>query len=96
MSTLIETVDSLESRVGNLLDKLDRLQQTNQQLREELASAEQSRLEIESQLQAQKKEVDALKMTNAMLGSDQYKRETKLKINALIREIDLCITQLTE
>jgi len=96
MSTLIETVDSLESRVGNLLDKLDHLQQTNQQLREELASAEQSRLKIESQLQAQKEEVAALKMTNAMLGSDQYKRETKLKINALIREIDLCITQLTE
>ena len=96
MSTLVETVDSLESRVGNLLDKLEHLQQTNQQLREELVSAEQSRLEIERQLQAQKEETDALKMTNAMLGSDQYKRETKLKINALIREIDLCITQLTE
>ena len=30
-----------------------------------------------------------------MLGSDDNKRETKLKINALIREIDHCIGQLS-
>jgi hypothetical protein len=37
----------------------------------------------------------ALKTANAMLGSDDYKTKTKLKINALIREIDQCISQLT-
>ena len=31
-----------------------------------------------------------------MLGSNEYKRETKLKINELVREIDKCITQLSE
>jgi hypothetical protein len=31
-----------------------------------------------------------------MLGSDDNKRETKLKINALIRDIDHCISQLSE
>ena len=37
----------------------------------------------------------ALKTANAMLGSDDYKTKTKLKINALVREIDQCIAQLT-
>jgi hypothetical protein len=35
-------------------------------------------------------------LANSMLGSDQYKRDTKLKINALVREIDQCITHLSE
>ncbi|MBF30207.1 MAG: hypothetical protein CL529_03380, partial [Aequorivita sp.] len=39
---------------------------------------------------------NSLKMANSMLGSDQHKRETKLKINALIREIDHCVNQLSE
>ena len=38
---------------------------------------------------------DTLKMANTILGSDNDKRETKLKINALIREIDHCISQLS-
>jgi len=96
MSTLIEIVDSLESRVDNLLEKLNELQQSNLRLKEELAAAEQQRLQIERTLKAQQEENETLKMTSAMLGSNQYKRETKLKINALIREIDLCITQLAD
>lgn len=36
-----------------------------------------------------------LKNTNALLGSDEYKKETKLKINALVKEIDQCIAQLS-
>jgi hypothetical protein len=42
------------------------------------------------------KDFEALKMTNALLGSDEFKRDTKLKINALIREIDYCIAQLAD
>lgn len=43
-----------------------------------------------------KKKYEALKIANSMLGGDDNKRETKLKINALIREIDHCIGQLSE
>jgi hypothetical protein len=35
-------------------------------------------------------------MVNSLLGSDENKRETKLKINSLIREIDYCIAQLSD
>jgi hypothetical protein len=30
-------------------------------------------------------------LTSSLLGSDENKRDTKLKINSLIREIDYCI-----
>jgi hypothetical protein len=39
---------------------------------------------------------EALKIANSILGSDENKRETKLKINALIRDIDHCIAQLAD
>ena len=43
-----------------------------------------------------KKQYDTLKIANSLLGSEENKRETKLKINSLIREIDYCIAQLAE
>jgi len=39
---------------------------------------------------------ESLKFANSILGSDESKREAKLKINGLIREIDHCISQLSE
>jgi hypothetical protein len=39
---------------------------------------------------------ETLKIANSLLGSDENNRETKLKINALIRDIDHCIAQLSE
>ncbi|HZH68851.1 MAG TPA: hypothetical protein VFD80_00160 [Flavobacteriaceae bacterium] len=96
MSNLSEIVDSLENRIGKLLNKHESLKQTNSSLEEELAAMKQKCADLENDLQHWKTQHESLKLSNAMLGSDQYKRETKLKINSLIREIDHCITQLTE
>ena len=38
----------------------------------------------------------SLKIAKTIEGSKEDSRETKLKINALIREIDACIAQLSE
>jgi hypothetical protein len=43
-----------------------------------------------------KTQYNSLKMANSLLGSDENKRDTKLKINSLIREIDYCIAQLSD
>lgn len=96
MSNLSEIVDSLENRIGKLLNKYESLKQANSTLEDELAAMKQKCSELEHDLQHCKAQHESLKLSNAMLGSDQYKRETKLKINSLIREIDQCITQLTE
>lgn len=96
MSHLSEIVDLLENRIDKLLNEHKNLNQTNSHLEEELATMKQKYSQLENELQHWKAQHDSLKLSNAMLGSDQYKRETKLKINSLIREIDQCITQLTE
>ena len=96
MSNIEEIVDSLENKISKILHKMDILKQANSKLKEEL---EQSKQTIEGQSQdilAWQEKYDALKMANTMLGSSDNKRETKLKINALIREIDHCITQLSD
>lgn len=48
------------------------------------------------EIEALKKEQQSLKMANSLLGSEENKRDTKLKINSLIREIDYCIAQLSD
>ena len=37
---------------------------------------------------------DKLRITNTLLGSSDNKRDTKLKINSLIKEIDACIAYM--
>ncbi|MFD2561130.1 hypothetical protein [Aquimarina rubra] len=96
MSDLIEIVDSLENRISKLLHKYDLLKQQNTNLKEKIKDLESnSELQVD-QLKQWEEKFSALKNANAMLGSDEYKRETKLKINALIKEIDVCIAQLSE
>jgi hypothetical protein len=53
-------------------------------------------LEKEQNLVAQKKEFDMLKIAKTIEGSSTNTKDTKLKINTLIREIDKCIIQLQE
>ena len=96
MSDLIEIVDSLENRISKLVHKYGLLKQQNADLRDRIKDLE-SNSEIQvDQLKQWEEKFSALKNANAMLGSDKYKRETKLKINALIKEIDMCIAQLSE
>lgn len=73
------------------------------QLKQELEQMEQERRKWEEMERAYKEEIDhlknkseSLKHANSILGSDQYNRETKRKVNALIREIDTCIMHLSE
>ena len=96
MNGLSELIDSLEVKFFKLNQKLVQLEKKNQELRQLLdksavVAAKQNK-EI-AQLQSQ---LDNLKMVNSLLGSDENKRETKLKINSLIREIDYCIAQLSD
>lgn len=96
MSDLIEIVDSLENRISKLLHKYELMKQQQAGLKKKIEELESvSALQVD-QLKQWEEKFSALKNANAMLGSDEYKRETKLKINALIREIDVCIAQLSE
>lgn len=96
MSNLSEIVDSLESNIGKLLEKQKELKETNVKLEEELGILKAERQELEQEVAIWKDKGESLRLANSILGSNQYNRETKLKINALIREIDQCIIQLSD
>lgn len=96
MSDLTEIVDTLENRISKLLHKYEALKHTYQSVQEELTSYKQENSRLEEEIQESISQVQTLKAANAMLGSNEFKKETKLKINSLIREIDHCIVQLSE
>lgn len=96
MSALLKLVDSLEVRLHKLISKLEEKEQINQGLLAELAKKDAKIKAQEQELIQKEEQFSTLKLTNSMLGSEEYKRETKLKINALIKEIDHCITQLSK
>ncbi len=96
MSNIQDIVDSLENRISKMLHKLEVLKQTNLKLNQELAISEQKNIEKEEVLLNWEEKYESLKIASSMLGSEENKRETKLKINTLIREIDHCIVQLSE
>lgn len=96
MSNIEDIVDSLENKISKVLHKLEGLKQTNSKLQQELEQSQNMLHEQDKKLQSWEEKYEALKMAKTILGSDENKRETKLKINTLIREIDHCIAQLSE
>jgi chromosome segregation ATPase len=96
MSEIVEIVDTLENRLHKLFEKMKGLEAMSenlkQQLKEATATIDQQIIEIDSL----KKQHNAIKLANSLLGSEDNKRDTKLKINSLIRDIDYCISQLSD
>lgn len=96
MGDLKEIIDSLEDKIKKLLHRQKLLEERNHGLEQNLVSAEENAGELQRQIEQLGEKNQTLKAANAILGSNEHKRETKLKINGLIREIDQCIVQLSE
>ena len=96
MSEIAEIIDSLENRIEKLFRKIEGLEKDSIALKAELEKAA-TVIHTQSKTIADlKSENEALKMANSLLGGEENKRDTKLKINSLIREIDYCIAQLSD
>ena len=96
MSELSKVIDSLEVKFFKLSKKIENLEQLNESLSKELREIKQTAQHEKEKVNSLKNELESLRITNSLLGSEEYKKETKLKINSLIREIDYCIAQLSE
>lgn len=96
MSHIVEVVNLVENKLKILLENYNFLKEENDLLLNKLAVLE-SEMSKEKQLYKNlEKKYQVLKIAKTIEGSKEDRRETKLKINALIREIDTCITQLSE
>lgn len=96
MSEIAEIIDSVENRIEKLFMKIDSLEKNSMALRTELREAANLIQKQTEEINNLKSDCESLKMANSLLGGEENKRDTKLKINSLIREIDYCIAQLSD
>ena len=96
MSTITETVNLVESKLKILLENYNFLKEENDLLYSKLAVLENQITKEKQLFNELENKYQTLKIAKTIEGSKEDTRETKLKINALIREIDACIVQLSE
>jgi len=96
MSVIAEIIDTLENKIEKLFNKINSLEKKSQDLKIELTKSAAVIQTHSQEIEALKAQYETLKVANALLGSEENKRDTKLKINSLIREIDYCIAQLSD
>lgn len=96
MSQLLNLVEILEDRLSRLIISYENVQSEQQQLLEKINVLMQENARLKTQIHGLEKNIETMKTTNALLGSEDFKRDTKLKINSLIRDIDDCIAHFAE
>lgn len=96
MSKLTDITAELEVKFERLLHDIKQLKGEKEALGEMLEAEKKANNVLAEKQNELNRQIESLKASNALLGSDEYKRETKLKINSLVREIDHCIAQLSD
>ena len=96
MSEIVGIIDTLEKSIEQLFLKIEGLETTISEFKKQEVIAAKIIAEQTTEIEAVTDKYQILKMASALLGSEQEKRETKLKINTLIRELDYCIAQLAD
>ncbi|MFD1294077.1 hypothetical protein ACFQ5N_09550 [Lutibacter holmesii] len=96
MSHITEVVNLVENKLKILLENYNFLKEENDLLLNKLAILENEISKEKQLFETLEKKYQVLKIAKTIEGSKEDRRETKLKINALIREIDTCISQLSE
>lgn len=96
MSKITEVANLLEDKFEKILESFSFLKDENEYLNQRITVLEADLTERTLQLSEKEESFKLLQIAKTIEGSKESTRETKLKINALIREIDLCIVQLSE
>jgi len=87
--------NTINDKLQLLLKQYNRLQKENDRLKEELAEARQVEMHSREQLEGFRQQVSILKVTSGEM-NDRDKKDFEKKINQYIREIDKCISFLSQ
>ena len=96
MSSITQVVNLVEDKLNILLENYNFLKEENELLYKKVATLEIQIAKEKQMFNEIEKQYQLLKVAKTIEVSKEDTRETKLKINALIREIDACIVQLSE
>jgi glycerol-3-phosphate responsive antiterminator len=91
MKELSEVVVTLEGKVENLVREYKKIQTKNEELFNLVDELQGKLKEKNAEIVHLREKYQLTKVASALSGSDEGVRETKLKINRLVREIDSCI-----
>lgn len=96
MSNIAHLIADLEQKIINVIKKKQLVENKNKMLQDQVTKQQDELSKQQELITSWEEKYNTLKIVNSMLGSDENKRDTKLKINALIRDIDHCIAQLSK
>ena len=94
MGINLESVDLLESKLATLVERYTFLKEENEILISNVNKLEVLGSQYKEELKQEQEKYRLLKIAKTIEGSRTDSRETKNKINTLIREIDKCIVKL--
>jgi hypothetical protein len=93
--TVDQQFNNINEKLQQLLRQYSRLQKENERLKEELHLAQSREKEMELRLEEQGQQIGILKLGAGEM-NDRDKKEFEKKINQYIREIDKCISFLSQ
>ena len=94
MSHSEEHIREIEKNVILLLNKLKDNYLLIQSLQSKLKEFDTTNLNLKEQIDSLKQKNNSLSVANSLLGSNESKKETKDKINSLVKDIENCLNQL--
>ena len=96
MDKIKDLLSDLEKKVESNLKELLSLREQNNELLDINKSLINEKNDLMLDMESLEEKFKALKIANTITGSENNINETRSEINSLIREIDLCISQLSE
>lgn len=96
MSINLESVDLLESKLTTLVERYTFLKEENDILISNINKLQNLVSQFEEKFLEEQEKYRLLRIAKTIEGSTIDSRETKNKINTLIREIDKCIVKLNQ
>ena len=90
-----ELLQKLDEKIKLHLSEFNKLKSINEKLKLKNNQLLESNLTIQNRLNEIEKNFKALKIANTISIDEKNINETKNEINTLIKEIDLCISQLS-
>lgn len=93
--TVDQQFNTLNDKLQLLLKQYNRLQKENERLRQELGEARSRENSVHQRVQEMEQQVSILKLGSGDM-NERDKREFEKKINQYLREVDKCISFLSQ
>ncbi len=91
-----ELIHAFEKRLRKLISEYKLLQQQNDMMKAELIRKQDDLMHAHQEILELRKNYDHLKIAKNLATTEEEKKESKLRITKMVREIDKCLALLDE